>query len=412
MLPPLSLYIHTPWCRAKCPYCDFNSHNVPDNPPQREYIRALLVDLRSDLALLHKTDTRPIRSVFIGGGTPSLLDTEALCALLEGVRKLANLSPDCEITMEANPESADIDKLKALNDLGVNRLSLGVQSFDDTMLAALGRVHNARAATLAFENARRAGFSNINIDLMFALPDQNMRQCEKDIRHLISLAPEHVSLYQLTLEPNTLFHAQPPPLPNDDEAWRMEQHARQTLAENGWRRYEVSAHARTGQECAHNINYWQFGDYFGIGAGAHGKLTTNEEGCLRLVKRRHPTDYIRGIRENNAKALSEKRRLNKATLIFEFMLNATRLIDGFDRRLFETTTGLPFSEIDTHIKRLESRNLVEATATRVRPTALGLRFLNEIQCEFLSAESDIHSGRATYRLAFFDDSTDGLSLSG
>ena len=345
----------------------------------------MLADLGRDMdSLLNDDAPRSVGTVFIGGGTPTMLDAEHLHALITGLRAAVNLADGCEITVEANPESTDPGKLEALLDAGVNRLSLGAQSFDDSLLSAIGRAHDARAVERAFENARHAGFTNINMDLMFALPGQSSGQCENDMRRLISLAPEHVSLYQLTLEPNTLFHVRPPTLPGEDEAWRMERRAQEMLAAHGWMRYEVSAYARPGYECAHNLNYWRFGDYLGIGAGAHGKWTGAGR-CLRTVKKRSPDHYLRGVEEG---FVSSTRHVAGTDLIFEFMLNAMRLVDGFERSLFAAATGLPFSSLAAPLERLETRGLVEITPVRVRPTASGLRFLNDVQGEFLPKSND------------------------
>ena len=376
--PPLSLYIHTPWCERKCPYCDFNSYAVTDTLPQARYLRSLLADLECDLSYLRD---REIISVFIGGGTPSLFSAEAISSVLAGVRSRLPLCDDAEITLEANPGSADVEKFAAFRKAGVNRLSIGVQSFNDESLHGLGRVHNAREAKAAFVAARAAGFDNINLDLMFALPRQSFAQGIADVEQVLSLAPEHISYYQLTLEPNTLFYAQPPALPDDDLAWRLETQARKLLRDAGYARYEVSAYAQAGYRCRHNLNYWRFGDYFGIGCGAHSKLTLDDGAVLRMQKHRSPGRYLDACRTRQFCA--ERRRVSADEITFEFMLNALRLIDGFDEHTFTARTGGDLERLRLRLERLEARRLIRRSDRQVCVTDLGLRFLNDVQGAFL-----------------------------
>ena len=380
-LPPLSLYIHVPWCERKCPYCDFNSHAVKRTMPEQQYIDALLADLECDLPYV---SGRKVESIFIGGGTPSLLDTKTVDSILKGVRASLTLSTDVEITLEANPNSADATKFSAFRQAGVNRLSIGVQSFDNGSLRRLGRTHDAQQAQAAYAMARSAGFDNVNLDLMFALPKQDFDGGIADVKRLLSLEPEHISYYQLTVEPDTLFFTRRPTLPNDELSWHLEVHARQLLHDAGYTRYEVSAHARDGYRCRHNLNYWGFGDYLGIGSGAHAKLTLADGDVLRLEKHRHPDTYIHARETKSFRA--HLRRVQKSELAFEFMLNAMRLTDGFDPGMFEARTRLAFRSTETHLTMLQARGLVERDDGSVRATTLGMRFLNEIQSEFLPLE--------------------------
>ncbi len=384
-LPPLSLYVHLPWCARKCPYCDFNSHAAEDFDEQG-YVDALLDDLHNDLPLVWG---RGIHSIFFGGGTPSLFSPEAIDRLLGGLRALLPISPGAEITLEANPGSADAGHFRGYREAGVNRLSIGVQSFDDDRLQALGRIHDRRAALDAFAAARAAGFDNINLDLMFALPGQDIDAALNDLDQAIALEPEHISHYQLTLEPNTLFHRYPPSLPDDESAARMQECCLERLAGAGYRHYEISAHARAGRQCRHNLNYWQFGDYLGIGAGAHGKISLPaEDTLLRRSRLRHPRDYEQA---RGSQRIGEERRLQPADRVFEFMLNALRLCDGFEPRLFQDHTGLTLSSIQPLLDQAVSRGLLEASPERIRPSPLGQRFLNDLQALFLDAPVSISS---------------------
>ena len=378
-LPPLSLYIHLPWCERKCPYCDFNSHTVPDTIPDMLYVDALLADLAQDLPQVWG---RRIESVFIGGGTPSLFSVEAIDRLLSGLRALTNLQPGTEITLEANPGSAETDKFTAFRQAGINRLSIGVQSFNDLHLQALGRVHNSAQAVSAIEAAHAAGFDSFNIDLMFALPDQSAGQAGEDIAQAIALEPAHISYYQLTLEPNTLFYRQPPALPDDDLAWQMQQHAQALLDAAGFEQYEISAYAKAGFRCTHNLNYWQFGDYLGIGAGAHGKVTHPGSGSItRNIKQRQPAEYLR-CADSAARIISE-REVPLEDTGFEFMLNAMRLKNGVPAHLFLTHTGLPLARFQSAVDEAREAGLLYCDHQHLRPTEHGFLFLNDLLSIFM-----------------------------
>jgi putative oxygen-independent coproporphyrinogen III oxidase len=379
---PLALYVHTPWCVRKCPYCDFNSHAAESKgPPFVDYVARLLADL--DQELLEPAARRPLQSVFIGGGTPSLFPGPPIGALLDGIRARTRLVPDCEITLEANPGIADQGRFAAYREAGVNRLSIGVQSLHGPSLVRLGRIHDPHQARAAIAAARAAGFANLNLDLMFALPEQTMDGALADLDALLALEPAHVSYYQLTLEPNTAFYARPPAVPDGDLAADIGAAGRERLAAAGYRQYEVSAYARPGQRCRHNLNYWRFGDYLGIGAGAHGKVTDlGARSIRRRAKRRHPADYLRTAIESLA---SEERTLDAADRIFEFALNAFRLTDGFEQTLFESTTGLPWSCLATGIETAEQDGLLRLESGWVRPTRLGRDFVDDLVCRFLPA---------------------------
>lgn len=380
--PPLTLYVHMPWCVRKCPYCDFNSHAAEsEGSPFADYVARLLGDL--DQELLEPAARRPLASVFIGGGTPSLFPGPAIGALLDGIRARTRLNPDCEITLEANPGAADHGRFAAYREAGVNRLSIGVQSLDGPSLVRLGRIHDPQQARAAVAAARAAGFANLNLDLMFALPEQTLDQALADLDALLALDPEHVSYYQLTLEPNTAFHARPPALPDGDLAADIGAAGRARLEAAGYRQYEVSAYARPSRRCRHNVNYWRFGDYLGIGAGAHGKVTDLVARSIRRrAKRRHPADYLRAATESLA---SEERTLDAADRIFEFALNAFRLTDGFEQGLFESTTGLPWSCLTAGIENAERDGLLRLEAGWVRTTRLGRDFVDDLVCKFLPA---------------------------
>lgn len=377
MLPPLSLYVHIPWCVQKCPYCDFNSHAVRDGVPDMDYVQALLRDLELDLP---RVWGRRISSIFIGGGTPSLFSGEAITVLLAGIRARIPVLPTAEITLEANPGTADATHFAAYRQAGINRLSMGAQSFNDTQLQALGRIHNAQQIASAFQLARDAGFENINIDLMYGLPGQTIDRLTIDIEQALALAPEHLSYYQLTLEPNTLFHKRPPELPDDDVLATMQEQVEQQLAAAGYEHYEVSAYAQPGHQCRHNLNYWTFGDYLGIGAGAHGKLT-NHSSITRLWKVRHPRDYLAGA--GTTAALAGEQILNEHDRVAEFMLNALRLTNGFNASLFETHTGLPLSAVSREVAAATERKLLLHDQDILRPSDLGRRFLNDLVQHFL-----------------------------
>ncbi len=380
---PLSLYIHVPWCVRKCPYCDFNSHALRGKLPESDYVEALLRDLELDLP---RVWGRRLHSVFLGGGTPSLLSPDAVDRLLAGVRARLPLAPDAEITLEANPGASDVERFAGYRAAGVNRLSIGIQSFDNTQLAALGRIHGRDEALHAAEAARLAGFANFNLDLMFGLPGQSPEAALADVRTAMALAPAHLSAYQLTLEPNTPFHAMPPPLPNDDALAAMQEAIEQTLASGGFNHYEVSAYAKSGQECAHNRNYWEFGDYLGIGAGAHGKIT-GHDGILRLARRKQPQDYL--AQAGTTQVLAETRRLTPDEAVFEFMLNALRLVEGVPLTLFSERTGLPLAVVETALAQAIRRGMLEERNDVLRPTVLGQHFLNDLIGLFLPTTPSI-----------------------
>jgi putative oxygen-independent coproporphyrinogen III oxidase len=380
--PPLGLYIHLPWCEKKCPYCDFNSHEA-DSIPQQAYIDALLDDLAQDLPLIWG---RRIESIFIGGGTPSLFSVESIERLFSGLRSLINLAPAIEVTMESNPGSADAANYRGYREAGVNRLSIGIQSFDDDRLAILGRVHDGAQAQRAFRLARDAGFDNINLDLMFGLPGQSLAAAQDDLVRAIKLEPEHISHYQLTIEPNTLFHhRQPQDMPDDDLCFEQQQACQALLANAGYRQYEISAYSRHKRESRHNLNYWQFGDYLGIGAGAHGKITlAGEDRVIRRVRLRHPRAFLR---QQGAARIASETELDRADLCFEFMLNSLRLKQGFDTHLFHDNTGLSLNELLPTLKQARDKGLLEFDGERITPTDLGFCHLNDLQALFLTIEN-------------------------
>lgn len=380
-LPPLALYVHIPWCVRKCPYCDFNSHGQKGELPQREYIAALLADLDQDLPQVWG---RPVTSVFFGGGTPSLFSADSIAAFLDAAAARLRFRPGLEVTLETNPGTIEHDRFEAYSRAGVNRLSFGIQSFDDPSLARLGRIHDAAQAERAVKLAQDAGFTNINLDLMYALPQQNIDMALADLDRAFALQPAHISHYQLTLEPNTVFAARPPQgIPEEDDAWDMQEACQASLATHGYAHYEVSAYARDGRQCAHNLNYWRFGDYLGIGAGAHGKITLpSEQGILRRWKLKHPQAYMDAAasqtRIGGDEWLTPERRP------FDYMLNALRLHEGFPLSDFEARTGLPRSTIATTLANLHERGLLSTHGDRVTPTELGRRFLNDVMGAFLS----------------------------
>ncbi len=376
--PPLGLYIHLPWCEKKCPYCDFNSHQA-DSIPEQAYIAALLDDLEQDLPLIWG---RRIDSIFIGGGTPSLFSAAAIEQLFSGLRSLLNFAPAIEITMESNPGSADAKNYQGYREAGVNRLSIGVQSFNNRSLQALGRIHDSAQAKDAFAIARAAGFDNINLDLMFGLPAQSLAAANADLEQAIALGPEHISLYQLTLEPNTLFHHQPPAnMPDDDLCWEQQNSGQVLLAKHGYGQYEVSAYCLVKRESKHNLNYWCFGDYLGIGAGAHGKITLGGENrVLRRVRLRQPRAYL--DRTGQAR-LSSETTLDEDDLVFEFMLNALRLKQGFDTSLFCDNTGLSLNLLLPGLELARDKGLIEFNGAKITPTELGFCHLNDLQELFL-----------------------------
>jgi oxygen-independent coproporphyrinogen-3 oxidase len=372
-LPPLSLYVHIPWCVRKCPYCDFNSHPVRGELDQSAYIDALLTDLELDLEL---AAGRPLCSIFIGGGTPSLFAPAEIGRLLGGIRSRMDCSESLEITLEANPGTLEVASFRGFREAGVNRLSIGVQSFDAAALHALGRIHGPDEALRAIEQARSAGFERLNLDLMFGLPGQSPVIAEADLRTALELDPGHISYYQLTLEPNTPFHHTPPALPDEDLIWRIQQQGQGALAAAGYVQYEISAYARPGHRCRHNLNYWTFGDYLGIGAGAHGKVTDRSGRVLRLSKWRHPQEYLRKVKD--AAPVQGQRQLTQDDLILEFMMNRLRMHQGFETPEFVAATGLPVGCLEPGIKQAMDRDLLVKRAGWIETTSKGRLFLNDL----------------------------------
>lgn len=375
-LPPLSLYVHLPWCLKKCPYCDFNSHEVGAELPEQRYIDALMADLEGSLPLIWG---RTVHSIFIGGGTPSLFSPQAIDRLLADIRARLRLTPDCEITLEANPGTFEKDRFRAFRAAGVTRLSIGVQSFDDAHLKALGRVHDRAQAIAAVEEAASA-FETFNLDIMYALPGQTLDQLAQDMRVALALQPPHISIYHLTIEPNTYFAKFPPVIPEDDTAYAMLDQITEMTAARGMQRYEVSAYAQPGHRCFHNLNYWQFGDYLGIGAGAHSKLSFAHR-VVRQVRFREPRLYMDKALAGTA--VTQETEVSRADLPFEFMLNALRLREGFKLQDFVEKTGLPFTAIQRGLDEAERKGLIERDFVRVTPTERGFDFLNDLQSLFL-----------------------------
>ena len=376
---PLALYVHIPWCARKCPYCDFNSHEAREPLPERAYVDALLADLEQDLP---RVWGRRIDSLFIGGGTPSLFSAEALDRLLSGLRARLPLRPDLEITLEANPGTVERSKFAEFREIGINRLSIGVQSFDDGHLHALGRIHDRRAAIAAAEAAHAAGLDNFNLDLMFGLPGQTVAQALTDIACALALQPAHLSYYQLTLEPNTRFYRSPPLLPDDETIDVIQERAQEELARHGYPRYEVSAYARADRRCRHNLNYWEFGDYLGIGAGAHGKLSDPAAGQIqRLWKVKHPRDYL--ARAGTPAGVGGDASVRAAELPLEFLMNALRLVEGVPAALFGERAGLPLAALEPGWSQARARGLLENDPERLQASELGLRFLNDLLQAFI-----------------------------
>jgi len=379
-LPPLALYIHFPWCEKKCPYCDFNSHQVKDGVQgfdEERYIKALITDLETELPRIWG---RQVHSIFIGGGTPSLLSPTGMNDLLSAIRARVNLEPGAEITMEANPGSVEADKFAAFAKSGINRVSLGIQSFQDEQLKALGRIHNGeeakQAIAIAVEN-----FKSVNIDLMYGLPNQSLAAAKADIETALSFKTPHLSLYNLTLEPNTYFANFPPKLPSEDEIDAIFEQNLELLTAAGYKRYEVSAYAKKDQECKHNLNYWRFGDYIGIGAGAHGKISFPDK-VTRQVRERHPETYMQAM-ESKGNALIESRDVSAKDLPFEFMLNTLRLTNGVETKTFSERTGLPLHVISKGLEEASKKGLLDDNPTALKATDLGLRYLNNLQEMFL-----------------------------
>ncbi|MDB4139417.1 radical SAM family heme chaperone HemW [Candidatus Thioglobus sp.] len=371
-LPPLSIYIHYPWCVKKCPYCDFNSH---EGSIHNGYIKALLKDLDDDIKFIQN---RKIHSIFIGGGTPSLMSIEDAYELFDGLNERLSISKNIEITLEANPGTFEVEKFSEFRKVGINRLSVGVQSFKDNQLKFLGRIHSGGDALRAISEAKKVGFDNLNIDLMYGLKDQTIDMCLEDLMQAIELKPSHISFYQLTLEPNTLFAKYPPKLPIDEKIWDMGEQGAALLNQNGFRQYEVSAYSERPSE--HNINYWKFGDYIGIGAGAHGKITDIEsQQIFRTLKPKSPKDYLSKM--HAGVDISTKKEVDNVA--FEFMLNSLRLKDGFSSSLFESRTGLLIESLGFELGRAENLGLLENKNNWIKPTSKGFNFLNELQEIFL-----------------------------
>lgn len=380
---PLSLYVHIPWCERKCPYCDFNSHTATTAVDQHAYINALLYDLERDLTFYQtQIGARQLQSIFIGGGTPSLFDSKHIHRLLACIEQLIEFAPEIEITMEANPGSAEAARFAGFKGAGVNRLSIGVQSLNDGHLRALGRVHNSTQAIAAVAHAHAAGFDNFNLDFMFGLPEQTAAQALDDIAQAIHLKPTHLSCYQLTIEPNTLFYHQPPLTPDDETLWAMQLALQAELKAAGYQQYEVSAYSRPGKQCLHNLNYWQFGDYLGIGAGAHGKLCSATGDLARYWKVKHPATYVQRSTPDQDPA-GARDSVEMAQRPFEFMLNALRLSDGFDLGLFAQRTQQPVTTIDAQLTRHQELGLVEIVGSQLRPTVRGKTMIDSMLQDYL-----------------------------
>jgi oxygen-independent coproporphyrinogen-3 oxidase len=375
-LPPLALYVHLPWCVRKCPYCDFNSHEARGALPEDEYVDALIADLES---VLPSVWGRRVQSVFLGGGTPSLFSARSIDRLLAAIRARLPLEPDAEVTLEANPGTFEADKFRDFRAAGVNRLSIGIQSFDPKCLAALGRIHDAREAHRAVEIAH-AHFGNFNLDLMYALPEQTLAEAERDVATVLAARAPHLSYYHLTVEPNTVFFTRPPPLPDEDASAEIGDMVEGRLAEAGYEHYETSAYAQPGRACRHNLNYWRFGDYLGIGAGAHAKISSADR-IVREVRARTPAEYMRRVA--TGAQVAEQRALERRDIPFEFMMNALRLAEGFPVATFAERTGVPILATERALAQAEARGLLERDHERIRPTVLGRRFLNDLLGLFL-----------------------------
>jgi oxygen-independent coproporphyrinogen-3 oxidase len=377
---PLSLYVHMPWCVRKCPYCDFNSHQLKSGQPDASYIDALIRDFDLEAP---RVRGRRIDSVFFGGGTPSLFSPEEFARLIAALKQRIDFADGAEITLEANPGTIERGKFQGYAEAGINRVSLGAQSFDANALKVLGRIHSADDTHRAVEELKAAKLGNFNLDLMYALPQQSLEQALNDVKIACSLGASHISYYQLTLEPGTVFHSRPPSLPDEDAAWQIQLAGQKMLAECGYAQYEVSAYAKHGAQCRHNLNYWLFGDYVGIGAGAHGKVSIlKPEKILRTVKPKQPREYQAEI-AGAALIAGEASYIAAADLPFEFMLNALRLNDGFSSDCYHARTGLPLKDLEEKLAKAEDRGLLKSVATGWRPTELGRRFLNDLQASFL-----------------------------
>lgn len=393
--PPLSLYVHLPWCVHKCPYCDFNSYALKTTLQESGYVAALLRDLDQDLP---RVVGRQVETVFFGGGTPSLFRPEAIGRILEGIRQRLSLTPHAEITLEANPGTVERGRFTEYRAAGVTRLSIGVQSFDDQRLHELGRIHDASDARRAAAEAHAAGLDNFNLDLMYGLPHQTPSGANADIEQAMELAPAHISHYQLTLEPNTVFYAKPPPLPDDDLIWNMQQSCQSLLQQAGYVQYEISAYAQVGRQCRHNLNYWRYGDYLGIGAGAHAKLTDTEHGrILRFWKTKHPTVYLRTA--GTPDGVSRIKEVSDSDRAFEFMLNRLRLLEGFSPKHFNASTGLSIDTILPVLHQCTRDGLMEMTDGQWRTSMKGFTFLNEVLVRFLPNDPDSEATSGSHRLA-------------
>lgn len=375
---PLSLYIHIPWCIRKCPYCDFNSHKAQDQIPEQAYITALIQDLEQNF---DKIADRTVSSIFIGGGTPSLFSPEAFALLFAAIAQRITLELDLEITLEANPGTVEQERFTGFREAGINRLSIGIQSFQEDKLKKLGRIHDSNAAILAAKTAHTAGFSTFNLDLMHGLPQQSLTDAMFDVETALALKPTHLSWYQLTIEPNTFFHRYPPQLPDDDALCEIQEKCRQWIVNQGFQQYEVSAYSLPNHHCRHNLNYWQFGDYLGIGAGAHSKITdVKQQTVTRFWKVKNPRDYL----NPHPSFIGGMQTINEADLSFEFMLNALRLYSAIPLELFEQRTGLTVKHIAKPLAYAEKKGLLYVDKTHIATTDLGRRFLNNVVAEFLN----------------------------
>ena len=376
--PPLSLYVHIPWCVQKCPYCDFNSHGVKSSIPEPEYISHLLDDLETDAK---RVEGRVVETIFIGGGTPSLFSEAGMARLLEGIRKRVELADNAEITLEANPGTLETDRFTGFQHAGINRISVGVQSFQPDHLKTLGRIHDDTQAHLALHEAKRTGLPTFNLDLMHGLPDQTVDNALEDLRQALEHTPPHLSWYQLTIEPNTAFYSKPPVLPDDDVLWDIQQQGHQLLDDAGLKQYEISGYARPGHECQHNLNYWRFGDYLGIGCGAHGKITDANAGkIMRTVKVKHPRGYM----ELSRPYLDSEQAVAENDLAFEFFMNRFRLVEACPKQDFEDFTGTTLLDAQRQALGLsQQQGLLEATSTHWRVTDKGRRYLNSLLSNFV-----------------------------
>jgi len=396
-LPPLALYVHMPWCVRKCPYCDFNSHAAPDAIPQQQYIDALIEDLAIDAGA---AQGRAFASVFFGGGTPSLFSPDEVGRFLEAARSLVPFARDVEVTLEANPGTVEHGRFGGYRDAGINRISLGAQTFDADHLRTLGRIHGSGDIARAVDEVRGAGIDNFNLDLMYGLPAQSLQQAVADLDAALALEPAHISHYQLTLEPGTVFYHRPPPLPDSDAIWQMQLDCQERLAARGFEHYEVSAYARAGRRSRHNLNYWQFGDYIGVGAGAHGKLTwpANDErahlSVVRSARVKQPREFLRRVA---ADRVSDRFQVERADLPFEYMLNVLRLTDDFGEDAFEARTGVAFARVAPAVAEAQCKGLLQTAGVgKWRVTELGQRFLNDLQAVFLPERAaDDRQSRAT-----------------